>query len=127
MTRELKMRVMNLPPEDRKSLANDLIRSLDEPDPATPRTRFDELVAVIETVGGGPLDLKSRDSVAVWRRAVVAYQLILEGYSESQVGRLLQKDHSTVHHMKRNMENAIAMPGMYRDVIWIWNKFKELI
>lgn len=69
----------------------------------------------------------SRESNHVWARTMVAFQMIKEGYSTPEIGHQMIKDHSTILHMKRKMQDALDVPSAYRDIIDIWNKFQKRI
>ena len=69
----------------------------------------------------------SRIPEHVWARTMVAYQMIKEGYSTSEIGHQMMKDHSSVTHMKNKMQDALGLPQAYRDVLQIWDKFQKRI
>ena len=73
------------------------------------------------------VDFFSRNPLDVWARTMVAYQMILEGYTCSEVGRQLMKDHSTITHLKKKMMDALSVPMAYQDIIPIWNEFQKRV
>lgn len=63
----------------------------------------------------------------VWGRYFVAYQLLLDGYSTNQAGKVISKNHTTVMNARERVKWAIEKPQMYPDEIAIWQKFQELL
>lgn len=83
-----------------------------------------EMAAVM---GGDEISIKSREASQVWARTMVAYQMLLEGYTTVEVGEQLRKKHSSVIHMRTKMEDAISMPQFFGDVLEVWQKFQRRI
>ena len=69
----------------------------------------------------------SRVAVHVWARAMIAYQMFGEGYTNAEIGRQMMKDHSTITHLRLRMQDVFDLPEAYRDILDIWNKFQERI
>ena len=69
----------------------------------------------------------SRIPEHVWARTMVAYQMIREGYSTPEIGRQMMKDHSSVTHMKKRMQDALDLPVAYRDILNLWEIFQKQI
>lgn len=87
-----------------------------------------DLLDIYKEVTGRKVNLFCRDQQDVWGKAMVAYQLLQEGFSLSAVSRMLcRKDHSTIIRYRQKMEDALAVPSAYRDIIEIWNNFKARI
>ena len=82
-------------------------------------------LAVIMGVGNIPFE--SRIPSHVWARCMVAYQMYKEGYTNAQIGHQMQKDHSTVTHMREKMFFALGYPHIYEDIIDIWKQFQKRI
>ena len=90
--------------------------------------RSAELMKVMADVMGlNLISLFSRESGHVWARTMVAYQMIKEGYSTSEIGGQMLKNHSTITHLKNKMEDVFAMPQAYGDILEIWNEFQKQI
>ena len=64
-----------------------------------------------------PIPYESRESLHVWARAMVAYQMLREGYSTVEVGRQMMKDHSTICHLRSRMQDVFDMPQAYEDIL----------
>lgn len=89
------------------------------------QNRAQVLLDMLSEILGEPIPVKSRLTRFVWARAIVAYQLLKEGYSTLESGRMLGKDHSTIIHMRDNMSYVLKFPSMYMDVINIWKQFQN--
>lgn len=97
-----------------KSLAADRRKSVDE--------RAREMFAAMLEAGfaiNGPT--RSRENCTT--RAIIAHALAVEGYTEYAIASVLQRDHSTVHVMKRNVQNAITYQKQYPDVVAQYKSF----
>ena len=60
-------------------------------------------------------------------KIVLSVCLREQGLSLSQIGRLLNRDHSTISSYKRIWNNALAFPRAYRDIIELYNKYKKTL
>lgn len=86
--------------------------------------RGDELMNLMKEIVG-PIPRNSRDRLYVNARMIVAWQLRKEGYSLSYVGVAVKRDHSTVVHMTKKMQDIVEFPNAYADVIDIWKQFRN--
>ena len=77
-----------------------------------------------EVMGLPRMDYFSREAQFAWARALVAWQMTLEGYKVVEIGRQMMKDHSSVSHMTKKMRDVFAVPSAYKDIIYIWNTFQ---
>lgn len=59
-------------------------------------------------------------------RAMVAHRLRKEGYSNSEIGRAMGRDHSSVTHLDKKMRDMLSVPGAYKDEMRIYEKFESL-
>ena len=80
-----------------------------------------------EVMGLDAIGYFSRDPMMVWARAMVAYQMIQEGYSTGEIGRQMMKDHSTIIYLRKKVQNAFDIPRAYQDILAIWNDFQKRI
>ena len=67
----------------------------------------------------------SRIPCHVWARTMVAYQMIREGYTITEIGHQMCKNHATIHHLKIKMRDALSMPKAYRDIMPYWEEFQK--
>ena len=66
---------------------------------------------------------RERQNVIV--RIITANILLGMGCTENSVGKIMKKDHSTIHHYKETMNTWIKYPGLYKEEVTIWNKIKQ--
>ena len=88
--------------------------------------RFPFVLACAELAVGQPL-ADSRDKNNTNIRSLVAFQLHMEGYSYTDIGRMMKRDHSTVIHLVRKMEDMLSLPQAYKQEINMYNKMHELL
>lgn len=74
-------------------------------------------------------DIKKRRRLRemVWARNMLFYQLVLDGFSLTRVGKFMGYDHATVYHGKEQVRNMLRFPVMFPDEMAVWQKFQELI
>ena len=82
---------------------------------------------VAKVMGRESIWSRSRDAEAVWARTFVAYQMIRECYTTTEIGKQMLKDHATVVNMRKKMQNALELPHAYKDIMIIWNEFQKQI
>ena len=70
-------------------------------------------------------DPMSRKRQNVIVRIIAANVLFRMGYTEISVGKVMRKDHSTIHHYKDTMNTWIKYPRTYNEEVTIWNKIKQ--
>ena len=124
MSEEFIQSCLALPPEDKKLLIARLTANVNGCDYG----HAADLLDIYKEVTGRKVNLFCRDQEDVWGKAMVAYRLLQEGFSLSAVSRMLcRKDHSTIIRYRQKMEDALAVPSAYRNIIEIWNNFKARI
>ena len=67
--------------------------------------------------------IRKRQNVIV--RIITANVLLGMGCTENAVGKIMKKDHSTIHHYKETMNTWFNYPGLYKEEVTIWNKIKQ--
>ena len=70
-------------------------------------------------------DPRSRKRQNVIVRIITANVLLGMGYTEISVGKVMRKDHSTIHHYKETMNTWFNYPGLYKEEVTIWNQIKQ--
>ena len=78
-----------------------------------------------EVCGFDPTEETRRRDV-VMARIMVVYVLLLEGWSENQIGSVMGWDHSTINYYRKRMIAILTTPG-YNAEIDIWEKFRQTI
>lgn len=67
--------------------------------------------------------IRKRQNVIV--RIITANVLLRMGCTENSVGKIMKKDHSTIHHYKETMNTWFNYTGLYKEEVTIWNKIKH--
>lgn len=80
-----------------------------------------------KVMGRESIGYHSRESCEVWARTMVAFQMCKEGYTTGEIGRQMEKDHSTIIFLRNKMRDVFSMPRMYGDILEIWDKFQKQI
>ena len=129
MSEDLKRRCARLTTEEKLQLMSFLSTSIQNERDGIGKTplRASILLGELGSIYGRAISYYSRDPRDVWARTMVAYQMVSEGYSLAEIGRQLNKDHSTIVHLRHKMEDALAVPQAYRDILPIWNEFQTRI
>lgn len=70
---------------------------------------------------------EKRDNILLWGRNIVIYQLIKDGFSESAVGKIFNKDHSTVNYAKNRVKEALELPAFFKTEIKLYTDFRLAI
>lgn len=122
LSQKVRRWVKAMSPEDKAELLS-LLNMQDKDDDA----RGAVLVGRMSSVIGYALPLKGRKDCDVWARAMVAYQLIEEGFSTTYAGKAIGRDHATAIFLHNKVRDALRYPHMYADIIPIWNEFKRTI
>lgn len=126
MNAELKRRIAKLSLDQKVELRDYITEQIDTC-PLHNRGRFTYLLNKMEAVLGKRVQLIARNPDDVWARTMIAYEMILEGYTFGEIGRQMEKNHSTVMYLKKKMEDALSLPRAYRDILSIWYTFKSTI
>ena len=110
----------------RPTSQNILRHLLDDNDcPPSIGERFPFILACAEIAVGRKLSReRCEDNTLI--RAFVSYMLRNEGYTYKEIGRMLQRDHSTVMHLYKKMEDILSLPQVYRKEIDMFKEFEEL-
>ena len=69
----------------------------------------------------------SRERKQVVFRTILANLLLKMGNGEEQVGRMMNKDHSTIHHYKVIMQDWFDCPSYYQEELSYWNQINAIV
>ena len=112
-----------LPMGAKKDLAYKVIREIDRIEKLEGAAqRFATLLAIAESVTGLRNDPKRRDSQSVLLRTIIVWRMMDEGYSITDIGRAMGKDHSTVSYYARMRKDAVAIPMAFREHLTMYGK-----
>lgn len=88
--------------------------------------RFPGVLACAEIACGQALtDSRERENTQI--RQFVAYRLHNDGYSYSEIGKMLKRDHSTVTNLVHRMRDMLSLPMVYRQEVQQFKRFEELL
>lgn len=85
------------------------------------------LAEFADLIGVDYISCVRRNSIYVWARSMVAYQMMQEGYGIREIAGQMLKAPASVRHMREKMEDAFALPKAYGDILELWNKFQNKI
>ena len=88
--------------------------------------RYAKVLRAAETAVGKKLS-KERGTGNTTIRCFVSYQLHQEGYSYHAIGRAMRRDHSTITHHCRVMEDMLSVPEAYKGEMAAYYIFLELL
>lgn len=94
------------------------------------KPRKESIDFAIETMNGivgFNVTIPDRHWNVVNARVVLAYHLLLCGYTQTQIANRLNISRVNLCSMRNKMESAIALPKQYADIINIWKQFQEII
>ena len=88
--------------------------------------RYPGVLACAEIACGQALtDSRERETTLI--RQFVAYRLHNEGYSFSEIGKMLKRDHSTIAHLCYRMRDMLSVPGAYKLEVQQFKRFEEML
>lgn len=82
-------------------------------------------MAVCSAMGVSAYDPTNRERQNVIVRVITANVLLRMGNTENFVGKIMKKDHSTIHHYRETMNSWLEFPGVYKQELTIWNQIKQ--
>ena len=70
-------------------------------------------------------DSRERENTLI--RQFVAYRLHGDGYSFSEIGKILKRDHSTIAHLCYRMRDMLSVPSAYKWEVQQFKRFEDLL
>lgn len=115
--------VHSLPMYEKKDLAYKVIREIDRIEKMEGVTqRWDTVLYTAITVTGKRYTTGSRDATSVLLRTISVWRMMDEGYSYTDIGRAMGKDHSTVSYYARMRKDAVSLPMAFREHLTMYGK-----
>ena len=118
-------KIRRLPCDDRRYIIGASILDLDR-DLLKPNgpDRYAILLRIAENATGHQLtSSRTRENTEI--RTLIASEMRSEGFTLYEIGRWMGKDHSTVIHYTKMLEEAVKYPKMYADLIRKQESFKQ--
>lgn len=122
---ELTKQCLALNRQSRKYLIKVLQNSLEIPVLENINSRFDFLYQIALGIMGDKILSKTQERKAVIGRRLIAYQMKLDGYSFSAIGRKMGFDRTSISLAYGTMQNAFQYPKMYELENHYWNLFQQ--
>ena len=97
-------------------------RSLDE----IAAERYELIVSAAEEATGWKLST-TRCAESSTIRTFVAYKMRSEGFSYERIGKVMHRNHSTVAHLIKKMEDMLSVPNAYREELGMFNRMVEML
>lgn len=125
LTPYLRRRVLDLPLVDRLALSEAIRVSLQDPTP----DRSERLAYLADRMAeASGIDVRTtldRTQRTAWVRAIFCFVARREGFPQMEIGAFIHRDHSSVCNAERRVNEAFALPSIYRAEIKLYNKFVE--
>ena len=70
-------------------------------------------------------DTRERENTII--RSFVAYKLHNDGYSYSEIGKVMKRDHSTITNLVHRMRDMLSLPNAYKWEVQQYKRFEEML
>lgn len=70
-------------------------------------------------------DTRERENTLI--RSFVAYKLHNEGYSCTEIGKIMKRDHSTITNLVHRMRDMLSLPNAYKSEVQQFKRFEEML
>ena len=88
--------------------------------------RFPGVLACAEIACGNKMtDSRERENILI--RSFVAYKLHEEGYSYSEIGKMMKRDHSTITNLVHRVRDMLSIPYAYKEEVAKYKEFEKLV
>ena len=87
---------------------------------------YPHILSCAETACGRKLE-ESREKENTLIRCFVAYKLHNNGYSYSEIGKVMHRDHSTITHLANRMRDMLSLPNAYKLEVQQFKRFEEML
>lgn len=123
------MQCLQLSPGEKRYIIDRLTKSCHEEERKFSKRaeRGQELIDMVCDILGIEEIPNNRDNMSVFARSLVAYQMYLEGFTTTYIGKVINRDHSTIISLIERVSNMLMMPNFYPHEIVVWDEFKKRI
>lgn len=88
--------------------------------------RFPKVLRTAEQATSWMLtDTRERENTLI--RSFVAYKLHNEGYSCTEIGKIMKRDHSTITNLVHRMRDMLSLPNAYKWEVQQFKRFEEML
>lgn len=126
MTPTLTQQCLMLSDTEKKKLISKLYQSMEQ-EPVDDGSRFNTLYKAAKEICGNGIMTNSRLSDSVLGRKLIVYQMRLEGFTLKTIAKALHRNHTSILHLQKEMQNAIDYPRLFQKEIKYWNLFQDKI
>ena len=70
-------------------------------------------------------DSRERENTLI--RQFVAYKMHGDGYSYSEIGKMMKRDHSTITNLVHRMRDMLSLPNAYKWEVQHYKRFEEML
>ena len=70
-------------------------------------------------------DSRERENTLI--RQFVAYKMHGDGYSYSEIGKMMKRDHSTITNLVHRMRDMLSLPNAYKWEVQQYKRFEEML
>lgn len=124
LTPHLRRMVIDLPVADRVELIEALRTSLMSPEHCgVQRLRY--MAEKMKAISGKDVSVNSRDRRLVWARNIFIFVARREGFSQSDIGGFVGRDHSSVCAAEKRVNDMFACPECYEEEIRTYNLYTQ--
>ena len=87
---------------------------------------YPHILSCAEAACGRKLE-ESREKENTLIRCFVAYKLHNSGYSYSEIGKVMKRDHSTITHLAHRMRDMLSIPHAYKAEVSMYKEFEKMV
>lgn len=124
-------RMSSLPLEEKKILYNEIARLIRQDIVKSMERKEEEIermkLLLCDILGINEYVPSSRERKQVVFRTILANLFLRMGKGEKQVGRMMNKNHTTIHYYKVIMQNWFDCPSYYQEELSYWNQINALL
>lgn len=124
-------RMSSLPLEEKKILYNEIARLIRQDMVDKKEKEEEEMqrmkLLLFDILGFVDYIPSSRERKQVVFRIILSNLFLRMGRTEAEVGCVIQKDHSTIHHYRRMLEMWLSQPRYFEEELSYWNQINALI
>lgn len=88
--------------------------------------RYGQILSVAEQTTKMKLT-DTREAGNALIRSIVAYRLVKEGYHYTEIGTAMGRNHSTISHYVRKVENMLSIPVAYKREISLFKEIERIL
>lgn len=61
-----------------------------------------------------------------WARKCIAHLLYHDGWPQTAIARMQKRNHATISHSCKTVDDALSLPQAYPDIVEMYTKFKTI-